>query len=251
MITGGANGLGKVCATELSLRGVKVAVIDLEPITQRGIKGYKCDVSNKQQLLNILDEINKDFGSITILINNVAIKVNSDIMSYNDEEYENVFKINHFSYVWITRALLPSMMKQKRGFIVTISSVLGYISPANLSSYSASKAATIMFAESLQQEMKDKPWIRTLLFTPGQLNTKMFSDVVPPNNFLAPLVDVNSLGKEIVGMIERGITGEVSRPLYANFLVLIRCLPWWIQQLLRKLSKVDSSVPMRRQSNGH
>lgn len=83
--------------------------------------------------------------------------------------------------------------------------------------------------------------VKTLLITPGQLSTPLFASIEPPSTFFGPTVQVNELAAEIVKRIDRGKGGEVSLPLYARWIGLLRLLPQGIGKLVRRIAGLDSA----------
>jgi short-subunit dehydrogenase len=137
------------------------------------------------------------------------------------------------------------MLREGRGTIVTVSSVLGHLGAANLSAYTASKAALLALHHSLRAELAQIPEaaeIRTILVTPGQMSTRMFADVKPPSKFFAPLATPAELGKSIIRLIERGESGEVAIPLYSQYIGFFSILPVGIQHIVRRWSGLDTAV---------
>jgi short-subunit dehydrogenase len=155
------------------------------------------------------------------------------------------FRVNTLSHFITLRTFLPHMLAERRGTIVTVSSVLGHLGAANLSAYTASKAALLALHHSLRAELAQIPEaaeIKTILVTPGQMSTKMFADVKPPSNFFGPTATPAELGKNIIKLIERGDSGEVAIPLYSQYVGFFTILPVGIQQLVRRWSGLDKAV---------
>jgi short-subunit dehydrogenase len=155
------------------------------------------------------------------------------------------FRINTLSHFNTLRTFLPHMLREGRGTIVTVSSVLGHLGAANLSAYTASKAALLALHHSLRAELAQIPEaaeIKTILVTPGQMSTQMFADVKPPSTFFAPTATPADLGKSIIKLIERGESGEVAIPLYSQYIGFFSILPVGIQRLVRRWSGLDTAV---------
>lgn len=141
------------------------------------------------------------------------------------------------------------MIRERRGTIVTVSSVLGHLGAANLSAYTASKAALLALHHSLRAELTQIPEakdIKTILVTPGQMSTQMFADVKPPSTFFGPTATPADLGKNIIKLIEKGESGEVAIPLYSHWIGFFFVLPAGIQQLVRRWSGLDTAVTVSR-----
>ena len=143
------------------------------------------------------------------------------------------------------------MLKEGRGTIVTVSSVLGHLGAANLSAYTASKAALLALHQSLRAELDQNPdakEIKTILVTPGQMGTQMFAGLQTPSNFLAPVVTPAEIGKAIITMIEKGESGEIALPLYSRYIQVLGVLPVGIQRLVRRWSGLDKAVGRMRET---
>jgi short-subunit dehydrogenase len=137
------------------------------------------------------------------------------------------------------------MLREGRGTIVTVSSILGHLGGANLSTYAASKAALHALHHSLRAEIAQHPEgkdIKTILVSPGQISTKMFEGVKTPSNFLAPVIAPTDIAKEILRLVERGESGEVAVPLYSKWISLFAVLPVGVQTLVRRWSGVDTAI---------
>jgi short-subunit dehydrogenase len=113
--------------------------------------------------------------------------------------------------------------------------------------YTAAKAGLITLHASLRAELNYSTdpaaqHIRTVLVTPGQLDTKLFSGLTTPSNFLAPVVEPVELAKEIVRMVDSGYSGEVLTPLYTRWVPLLNGLPVGLQSILRAWSGMDRAM---------
>jgi short-subunit dehydrogenase len=156
-----------------------------------------------------------------------------------------VFRTNTFAHFNTLRTFLPHMLNAHRGTIVTVSSVLGHLGAANLSSYTSSKAALLTLHASLRAELAQHPDgkdIKTILVAPGQMSTQMFADMTTPSNFLAPVAAPVDVAKEIMRLVEKGDGGEVAVPLYARWIQVLGVLPAGLQVLVRKWSGIDTSI---------
>ncbi|ODV59375.1 SDR family oxidoreductase [Ascoidea rubescens DSM 1968] len=250
LITGGCSGLGKELVSVFRKKGAKVVVFDIDISNSsnkfEGVHYYKCDVSDRKQVLKNADLVKKDIGIITILINNAGITTGKSIVDLSYQEIEKTIQINLLSNFYTIKAFLPDMLKIRRGYIVTIASVLGYMSPARLSAYGASKSGLIALHESLTYELGPPSLtptgVKTLLVCPGQLRTNMFNGVTTPNPILAPELDPHYLAKFVLSSVQLGRRGEVKLPFYGNFLPIFRALPWQITERVRNYSGVDRGM---------
>lgn len=139
------------------------------------------------------------------------------------------------------------LQRPSGGTIVTVSSVLGHLGCAGLSAYASSKSALTALHRSLAAELQLMPAsaasrpraISTLLVTPGQLSTPLFAGVRPPSTFLGPTVEVQELARAMVQRIDAGQGGELSLPLYAQWIGVLGLLPPGLGGLVRRLAGLD------------
>ncbi|KAF1845380.1 short chain dehydrogenase/reductase [Cucurbitaria berberidis CBS 394.84] len=250
VITGGVEGLGGLLAETYGMRNANIAVLDTKKVDEdeaeeKGVVYYQCDVSNAKQVEAAAAKIVEDLGAPTILINNAGLVHTTSILDSTAEDVEQTFRVNTLAHFNTLRTFLPHMLKEGRGTIITVSSVLGHLGAANLSAYTASKAALLALHHSLRAELAQNPdakEIKTILVTLGQMSTKMFAGVKTPSNFLAPVVTPAEVGKDIIRLIERGESGEVALPLYSRYIQILGVLPIGVQLLVRKLSGIDGAI---------
>lgn len=136
------------------------------------------------------------------------------------------------------------------GTVVTISSVLGKLGAAKLTPYTASKAGLLALHSSVTAELRSPTSphgsdnIRTILVTPGQLSTTLFSNLNLPwyAHFLGPIISPVELAKSIVSMIDSGMSGEISLPVYAQWIDWVFVLPQSVQRGVRWVAGIDSAM---------
>lgn len=250
LVTGGCSGLGKEFVLQLVHRKVKVVVLDIaipkDEDKVAGVAYFKCDVSRWEKVLEVQKEVELSIGTVTILINNAAIATGKPLLDLSYQEIERTIQTNLMSSFYTIKAYLPNMILLGRGYIVTIASVLGYMSPARLSAYGASKSGLIALHESLTYELGSTTFssngIKTLLVCPGQISTSMFKGVRTPTQIFAPELDPKFVASYVVLAIEQGRRGEIKLPFYGKFLPLFRAFPWPVVALARKLSGIDKSM---------
>ena len=127
---------------------------------------------------------------------------------------------------------------------MTVSSILGRLGASNLTAYTGSKAAAIAFHTSLAAELRDTPKIKTVLVTPGQLDTQMFSHIKLDwfRNFFGPVVGVQELAMKIVKTIDAGEGGTIAMPAFASWIAWQQILPKSVQFWLKRWSGVDTAM---------
>lgn len=250
LITGGASGLGKEIVQLFNAKQGTVVVLDIyvpnEMERISNVHYYQCDVSNRQQISEVQSQIKRDVGKVTVLVNNAGITTGKPLLNLSYEEIEKTIQINLLSSFYTIKTFLPDMLRMKRGYVVTIGSVLGYLSPARLSAYGASKSGLIALHESLTYELGppslNPTGVKTLLLCPGQLRTRMFAGVKTPSTLLAPELDPKHVAASVVAAVELGRRGEIQLPVYAKFVPIFRAVPWQLVEIVRGLSGMDNSM---------
>ncbi len=181
VITGAARGIGLAIAKKYAENGAKIAITDIafgeevEKFKNSGItevKLYKSDASNFEDAQNTINKIIEDFGKIDILVNNAGITRDTLLMRMSEEQWDLVIKVNLKSVFNMTKAVIRTMMKQRSGSIVNMSSVVGVSGNAGQANYSASKAGMIGFTKSMAKELGSRN-IRVNAIAPGFIETKM------------------------------------------------------------------------------
>lgn len=184
IVTGASRGIGKAIALQFAKHGANVAGTDLKydenaeslekEITAMGVKCklYASDASNFEGCQTLADEIVKDFGSIDVLINNAGITKDNLLMRMTEGDWDAVININLKSAFNMTKAVQRTMLKQRKGSIVNMSSVVGVSGNAGQANYSASKAGMIGFTKSVAKELGSRN-IRVNAIAPGFIITEM------------------------------------------------------------------------------
>jgi len=184
IITGASRGIGKGIAMIFAQHGANVAFTysssveaaqDLEKeLTDLGIKakGYKSNAANFEDAQKLIEDVNKDFSSIDILVNNAGITKDNLLMRMTEEDFDKVIEVNLKSIFNMTKAVQRTMLKQRKGSIINMSSVVGVKGNAGQANYAASKAGMIGFSKSMALELGSRN-IRTNVIAPGFVETEM------------------------------------------------------------------------------
>ena len=184
IITGASKGIGKGMAMKFAENGANVAFTYLsseekakeveQELIALGIKakGYKSDASDFKQATKLVEDVVKEFGRIDALVNNAGITKDGLLMRMSEEDWDNVMRINLKSVFNMTKAVMRTMMKQRYGSIINMSSVVGINGNAGQSNYSASKAGIIGFTKSIAKELGSRN-IRSNAIAPGFIETEM------------------------------------------------------------------------------
>jgi 3-oxoacyl-[acyl-carrier protein] reductase len=184
VITGASRGIGKGIATVFAQHGAKVAFTysssveaakQLEnELTSLGTqaKGYQSNAASFDQAQELVDRVVEDFGAIDVLINNAGITKDNLLMRISEEDFDQVIEVNLKSVFNMTKAVQRTMLKQRSGSIINMSSVVGVKGNAGQSNYAASKAGIIGFTKSVALELGSRN-IRSNVVAPGFIETEM------------------------------------------------------------------------------
>ena len=184
IITGASRGIGKAVAIEFAKQGANVAFTDLfyddiakateAELIALGVKAkaYASDASNFQASDEVVAEIVKEFGRVDILVNNAGITKDTLLMRMSEEQWDAVINVNLKSVFNFTKAVQRTMLKQRSGSIINMSSVVGVSGNAGQANYSASKAGIIGFTKSVAKELGSRN-IRSNAIAPGFIITEM------------------------------------------------------------------------------
>ncbi len=191
IITGAARGIGRAIAIKFAENGCNIAGTDLkydenaqaleDELTNYGVKAkmFASDASNTAASQTLIDEIVKEFGRIDALVNNAGITRDTLLMRMSEEQWDMVIKVNLKSVFNLTKAAQRTMLKQRNGSIINMSSVVGVSGNAGQANYAASKAGIIGFTKSVAKELGSRN-IRCNAIAPGFIITEM-TDKLPDN----------------------------------------------------------------------
>ncbi len=183
LVTGASRGIGQAIALELGKQGATVigtatsdkgaqAISDYLAVDNIKGAGMALNVNDVAQTEQVLVEIIKQFGSISILVNNAGITKDNLLARMSDEEWDDVLTTNLKSVFRMSRAVLRGMMKARTGRIISISSVVGSMGNPGQANYAASKAGMVGFTKSLAQEIGSRN-ITVNCVAPGFIDTDM------------------------------------------------------------------------------
>jgi 3-oxoacyl-[acyl-carrier protein] reductase len=183
IVTGATRGIGESIAIAAAENGSDVALIgrneDLLQKTKDRVEAlgrkavsYRVDVTRQPEVEEAIKKILQDFSRIDFLVNNAGITKDNLLLTMKPEEWDQVLQTNLYGTFYFSKAVLRSMMKQRYGKIVNISSIAGITGNPGQTNYSASKAGMIGFTKSLAKEM-GKRNICVNAIAPGMIETEM------------------------------------------------------------------------------
>ncbi|MBC7988920.1 MAG: 3-oxoacyl-ACP reductase FabG [Luteimonas sp.] len=201
LVTGASRGIGAAIADELAAQGAVVigtatsgegARAIGERLAASGGQGRKLDVTEPASVEALIEEVAKQFGPISILVNNAGITRDNLLLRMKEEEWQAILDTNLSSVFRTSKAVLRGMMKARKGRIINIASVVGVTGNAGQANYAAAKAGIIAFSKSLAKEIGSRG-ITVNVVAPGFIATDMTKDL--PEDARAALVGQIALGR--------------------------------------------------------
>lgn len=187
LLTGASRGIGAGIALELGKQGAilygtatseKGAASISQTLKSNGIKGQGLvlNVNNNISIQNAIDHINVVSEGINILVNNAGITKDTLLMRMKDDDWDDVINTNLKSVYKLSQMVIKTMMKERYGRIINISSVVGHMGNAGQTNYAATKAGIIGFTKSLAQEVGSRG-ITVNCVAPGFIDTDMTKEL--------------------------------------------------------------------------
>lgn len=212
VVTGGARGIGKAIVLELLKQGREVVAVDLNADQLEALKkdvataGYTCqtscvNITETDKFTETLEALAAEHGGIGILVNNAGITRDNLLIRMSDDEFDSVLQVNLRAAFVAMRASARSMMRNKFGRIINISSVSGVMGNAGQTNYSASKAGLIGMTKTIARELAKKN-VTANCIAPGFIDTEMARKV--PEAMLAE-------AKKAIPMRKLGSVEDIAR----------------------------------------
>lgn len=179
IITGAGSGIGRGGAVRFAAEGATVVVADLRPadavvdeIHQSGgaALGVEVDVAKAASVAAMVDQVIDRFGRIDILWSNAGVQVNKPVETTTDEEYDRLMDVNFRGFFNCVRAIVPHMIKQRSGAILSTASIDGLIGEKNIAVYSATKGAILAMTRAMTADYSEHG-IRVNTICPGWIDT--------------------------------------------------------------------------------
>lgn len=255
LITGGASGIGRVMGRMSLEKGASCVIIwdineaniglTLEEFSKYGKAfGYRVDVSDYALVEEMYARVIKEVGEIDILINCAGVITTNKTFDQNTpQDMERTMRINSLSPMYVTRAILPDMLRRNSGHVCNIASAAGLLSNPKMSVYAASKWAAIGWSDSVRielQQMKSKVKVTTV--APYYINTGLFDGV---KSRIFPILKVEPTCRKILRAIEkdrifRGIPFAFHFARFLQFLMPFRMLDFVIGEICGVYHTMDN-----------
>lgn len=201
LVTGASRGIGAAIADELAAQGATVigtattesgAAAIGERLAAQGGHGRALNVTEPGAVDALIEAVGKEFGAITILVNNAGITRDNLLMRMKDEDWQAILDTNLTSVYRTSKAVMRGMMKARKGRIINIASVIGVTGNAGQANYAAAKAGIIAFSKSLAKEIGSRG-VTVNVVAPGFIDTDMTKDL--PEDAKAAMLGQVALGR--------------------------------------------------------
>jgi 3-oxoacyl-[acyl-carrier protein] reductase len=234
LITGASRGIGHAIAKVFAAQGANIAFTYVSSVEkamaleaelkEMGIeaKGYKSNAASYDEAQELSKNVHTDFGSIDILVNNAGITRDNLLLRLSEQDWDTVMETNLKSLYNLTKPVSYIMLKQRKGSIINLTSIVGMKGQAGQSNYAASKAGIIGFTKSVADELGSRN-IRSNAIAPGFIETEM-TDELPEDikkSYLAGIPQKRMGAAEEVANTALFLASEMSS--YVNGQVISVC----------------------------
>jgi 3-oxoacyl-[acyl-carrier protein] reductase len=181
LVTGASRGIGAAIADELAAQGATVIGTATSEsgaqaigarLAAHGGHGRELNVTDAAAVEALVDEIGKEFGAVSILVNNAGITRDNLLMRMKEEDWQAILDTNLSSVYRTSKAVMRGMMKARKGRVINIASVIGVTGNAGQANYAAAKAGIIAFSKSLAKEIGSRG-VTVNVVAPGFIDTDM------------------------------------------------------------------------------
>jgi len=190
LITGASRGIGRAVALKCAEQGANIGftylssvekgealVLELEAFGVKAV-GYRSDASILLSAQELIKSFTKDFSSLDALVNNAGITRDNLLLRMSEDQWDDIMRVNLKSVYNLTKSASRTLMKQRSGSIINMSSVVGAKGNAGQANYAASKAGMIGFTKSIALELGSRN-IRCNAIAPGFIETEMTAQLDP------------------------------------------------------------------------
>ncbi len=266
LITGGASGIGKLMGEKLLKAGAKQLVIwdinreNLDKTSSELKAGgftvfpHIIDISDTDKVVELAKTVNKETGSVDILINNAGVVAGEKFANLSHKEIDFTMNVNSLAMMHITLEFLPYMIEKGNAHIVNVSSAAGYVANPKMSVYTASKWAVLGWSESLRIELEElHKNLHVTTVTPFYINTGMFEGV-KSNPFL-PILDADKITDVIIEAIKNNKL-FVREPFLVKMVPFVkgilptRAFDWFAGRVLGIYKSMDNFVGHEGKNHG-
>ncbi|HGZ4870583.1 TPA: SDR family oxidoreductase [Staphylococcus aureus] len=179
VVTGAGSGIGEAIATLLHEEGAKVVLAGrnkeklqnvANQLSQDSVKVVPTDVTNKEEVDELIKIAQQTFGGLDIVINSAGQMLSSKITDYQVDEWDSMIDVNIKGTLYTAQAALPTMLEQSSGHLINIASISGFEVTKSSTIYSATKAAVHTITQGLEKELA-KTGVKVTSISPGMVDT--------------------------------------------------------------------------------
>ncbi|HCY8416724.1 TPA: SDR family oxidoreductase [Staphylococcus aureus] len=179
VVTGAGSGIGEAIATLLHEEGAKVVLAGrnkeklqnvANQLSQDSVKVVPTDVTNKEEVDELIKIAQQTFGGLDIVINSAGQMLSSKITDYQVDEWDSMIDVNIKGTLYTAQAALPTMLEQSSGHLINIASISGFEVTKSSTIYSATKAAVYTITQGLEKELA-KTGVKVTSISPGMVDT--------------------------------------------------------------------------------
>lgn len=214
LVTGAGGGIGRGIATRFAAEGARVGVLDVNPALCQAVVGeiqaaggaalaLPCDISKEDQVQAAVDKLAAAFGTITVLVNNAAVMPSGRLHETSPEDFDRCVLVNLRGTYLVSRAVIPGMLKVRKGSIIHMSSVTGILGLPGIAAYSMTKGGLAALARAMSTDYA-RLGVRVNSVAPGTIDSPMLHNFVAaqsnPELIRKAFDDMHPIGR--VGTIE-------------------------------------------------
>jgi short-subunit dehydrogenase len=245
LVTGGASGMGRLCALRMAQAGMRVAVLDrdsagLESVQQESsnITAYYCDVADSASVRSVFSDVRSQYGFIDRVIHCAAIMPTGCLSDQDAETIHHLMTVNYGGTVNVTKAALPPMLEKGAGELIVFGSTGGSVLVPECGAYCASKAAVNAYTEILIEENRGRG-VHIMLVCPPLVDTPLLQQAVETSN---PKSIRDSIAKKrfaspefIVDEMEKGVGRKIEILLPGGEAKFVMAMRRFFPRLLWKI----------------
>jgi len=182
IVTGAGQGIGRGIATKLAAEGATVVVTDINPDTAKetaaaiGGEGIRTDVTSRESVEAMVEQVMRQFGRIDVLVNNAGWDKSGPFVDSDPADWDRIIAINLYGVLHTSKAVLPIMAAQGAGSVVNLASDAGRVGSSGEAVYSAAKGGVIAFTKATAREMA-RHQVNANCVCPGPTDTALFASV--------------------------------------------------------------------------
>lgn len=190
VVTGAGSGIGEAIATLLHEEGAKVVLAGrnkeklqnvANQLSQDSVKVVPTDVTNKEEVDELIKIAQQTFGGLDIVINSAGQMLSSKITDYQVDEWDSMIDVNIKGTLYTAQAALPTMLEQSSGHLINIASISGFEVTKSSTIYSATKAAVHTITQGLEKELA-KTGVKVTSISPGMVDTAITAAYNPTDH---------------------------------------------------------------------